>query len=401
MRQLGMIAALVLGMGLAAPGTRAQDPGAKPGNQVEAAVLRIEHPRPLPVSRLDLPPEDLGFAGAELATADNMTTGQFMGQDFGVTLVSAAPDEATAALETLIADGAHLIVTLADGATTAALAQAAGDRALILNAQAPDAALRGADCRANLLHVVPSRQMLADALAQFLVWKRWSRWFLIEGSHPEDKALAEAYRAAAAKFGAQIVETRVFEDTGGARRTDSGLVQVQAQLPVFTQRAPEHDVVITADENEVFAAYIPFHTWDPRPVAGSAGLRPVIWHPAHEAWGATQLQRRFEAAAGRPMREADYAAWTALRAVGEAATRTGATEWSVLRDFILGTEMELAAFKGQALSFRDWDGQLRQPILLAADEIVVSTSPQDAFVHRVTPLDTLGLDRPETDCTLD
>jgi hypothetical protein len=39
--------------------------------QVPAAIVRVEHPRPLPISRLDLPPEDLGLAGARLATADN------------------------------------------------------------------------------------------------------------------------------------------------------------------------------------------------------------------------------------------------------------------------------------------------------------------------------------------
>ncbi len=391
MRLSGLICALAVAA-LPASGAVAQSAA------VEAAVLRVEHERPLPISRLDLPPEDLGFAGGLLATADNNTTGGFLGQEFKLETVSVAPEAAVEALETLIDGGATFVVTLADAPTTLALAEAAGDRALILNAQAPDMALRGADCRANLMHVVPSRQMLTDALAQFLVWKRWPRWFLIEGSHPEDTALADAYRASAAKFGAQIVETRVFEDTGGARRTDSGLVQVQAQVPVFTQRAPEHDVVVVADESEVFGAYIPYHTWDPRPVAGSVGLTPVIWHPAHEAWGATQLQRRFESAAGRPMREADYAVWMALRVLGEAATRTAATDPAALGDYILGAELELAAFKGQALSFRDWDHQLRQPILLAAGDIVASVSPQEGFVHQVSPLDTLGTDRAESEC---
>ena len=136
--------------------------------------------------------------------------------------------------------------------------------------------------------------MLADALAQFLMWKNWPEWFLVAGSHPEDEGLAQAYRRAAAKFGAKIVEERVLEDTGGARRTDSGHVQVQKQMPVFTQRAPDHDVLIAADENDIFAAYLPYQTWDPRPVAGSAGLVPRSWHPAMEAWGATQFQNRFE-----------------------------------------------------------------------------------------------------------
>ena len=370
------------------------------GATVAAAVLRVEHPRPLPISRLDLPPEDIGFAGGELATADNLTTGGFMGQDFTVELVSTPPEEAVAALEALIGQGIGFIATMADAETTLALADAAGERALILNATAADDRLRGADCRANLLHLAPSNAMLADALAQFLMVKQWGDWFLVEGSHPADTELAEAYRRAAAKFGARIVETRVFEDTGGARRTDSGHVQVQAQMPVFTQRAAAHHVLVAADETEVFAAHLPFHTWDPRPVAGSAGLSPMSWHPAHEAWGGTQLQTRFERQANRPMRPEDYNVWMALRALGEAATRTGTTEDAALRDYMLGPDFGLGVFKGQPVSFRDWDRQLRQPVLLAAGDVVVSVSPQDQYVHQFSPLDTLGTDRPETACTL-
>jgi len=367
--------------------------------QVPAAIVRVEHPRPLPISRLDLPPEDLGLAGARLATADNNTTGGFLGQEFALSEHVAAPEGAVAALEAALADGALFVVTMADADTTLALADAAGERALILNALAPDDRLRGEDCRANVLHLAPSRAMLADALAQFLMVKRWSDWLLIEGSHPGDQLQAEAYRRAAAKFGARIVEERVFEDTGGARRTDSGHVQVQAQMPVFTQRAPEHHVLVAADENDVFASHLPYHTWDARPVAGSAGLMPVSWHPALEAWGGTQLQNRFERLAARPMRPKDYAAWMALRAVGEAATRTQATDLATLRDYMTGPEFGLGVFKGQSASFRPWDGQLRQPVLLAAGDVVVSVSPQDQFVHQVSPLDTLGTDQPETTCS--
>lgn len=157
----------------------------------------------------------------------------------------------------MIVAGLPFIVTLADDATTLALADAVGERALILNAQARGDRLRNDDCRANPIHVAPSHAMLADGLAQFLVWKKWNRWFFVKGSHAEDDDLAAAYTRAARKFGAKIVEERLFEDTGGARRTDSGHVQVQAQLPVFTQRAPEHDILIAADERGIFAPYMP------------------------------------------------------------------------------------------------------------------------------------------------
>ncbi len=365
---------------------------------VRAAVLRVEHPVPLPISRLDLPTEDRGFAGGRVGTSDNATTGQFLGQVFETEYVSVPPEGALDALEALIADDHRLIVTLADAPTLLMLADAAQDAALLFNATAADTALRNEDCRANVVHVGLSRGMQADALAQFLVFKRWTRWFLIEGSHPRDTALADAYRAAAEKFGARIVEARVFEDTGGARRTDSGHVQVQAQLPVFTQRARDHDVVIVADESQVFAAHMPYHTWDARPVAGSAGLRPVIWHAAQEAWGGTQLHSRFTRQIGREMREEDYATWLAMRIIGEAATRAGSMEFDSIRTAILSGDLDFAGFKGQPLSLRDWDHQIRQPVVLGADNVVVSVSPQDEFLHQFSPLDTLGTDRPETLC---
>ena len=220
----------------------------------------------------------------------------------------------------------------------------------------------------------------------------------VEGSHPADADLASAFRNAATKFGAEIVEERVYEDTGGARRTDTGHVQVQQQMPVFTQGAEDHDILVVADDTGIFAEYLPYQTWDARPVAGSAGLVPRTWHPALEAWGATQFQNRFEAMAGRPVRDEDYQAWLAVRIIGEAATRTGSADPAALRAHILSPEFEVAGFKGQKLTLRDWDHQLRQPILLTTGALTVSVSPQDAFLHQVSQLDTLGKDRPETEC---
>ena len=287
---------------LAASALVASATWASADTEYKAAVLRVDIPgQPLPISRLDEPPADNGFAGAMLATADNATTGSFMKQTFVTETVVATPETAEAEMQKLLDAGIWWIVTMADAPTTAKLADMAGDKAIVLNAAATDDTLRGEDCRANLLHTAPSDAMLTDALAQYLVWKRWTDWFLIEGSHPEDQALAAAYGRAAKKFGAKIVEERVYEDTGGARRTDSGIVQVQEQMPAFTQRAPEHDVVVAADRaGRLRGACCPITPgsrgrWRARP-----GWCPNSWHPAHEAWGATQFQTRFEKQAQPP-----------------------------------------------------------------------------------------------------
>ncbi len=388
----GLVLSLsALGSVAAPPPAAAQD--------VNAAVIRVDYPSLLPLSRLDLPADNRGFAGARLATEDNRTTGQFMGQSYETKEVRVPPEEALAAFQTLMDEGQRLVVVIAGTKDLLAMADAAPEDALLLNASSGSVALRSAECRANLLHIAPSDAMRTDAVAQFLVWKRWTEWFLIEGSNPEDTALADAYRASARKFGAQITEERSFEDTGGSRVSDSGHVLVQRQIPVFTQDAEDHDVVVAADASDVFAEYLPYHVWDAAPVAGSAGLRPLTWAPTHESWGATQIQRRFEELAGRSMTDIDYQTWLALRVVGEAVTRTTSADPATLRDYILSPDFELAAFKGVPVTFRNWNGQLRQPILLSNGRMTVSVSPQEGFLHEVSPLDTLGLDRPESECT--
>jgi ABC transporter substrate binding protein (PQQ-dependent alcohol dehydrogenase system) len=171
-------------------------------------------------------------------------------------------------------------------------------------------------------------------------------------------------------------------------------------MGLATQRASNYDVLIVADESEVFGEYVPYRTWDPRPVVGTQGLVPTAWDRVNEQWGATQIQRRFIAQAKRPMLERDYAAWLAMRAIGEAATRTNSTDPAVLKRYLLSENFKLAGFKGVPLSFRPWDQQMRQPILLASARTLVSVSPQEGFLHPVSPLDTLGYDKPESHCRL-
>jgi ABC transporter substrate binding protein (PQQ-dependent alcohol dehydrogenase system) len=287
---------------------------------------------------------------------------------------------------------ADILLKVADGGRERGL--------IFFNAGASDDRLRQEDCRANVIHVAPSRFMLADGLAQYLVWKRWRRWLLVVGSHDPDKLYAAAVRRAAGRFGAKIVQERVFEDTGGARRSDSGLVQIQSQIPLFTQSAPDYDVLIAADESQVFAPYLPYRTSEARPVAGSAGLVPTSWDASHDQWGAIQLQNRFRRSFSRRMTALDMQAWTAARMIGEAVEHVQSAEAQRIFDFIKGPDFALAAFKGRKLTVRDWDLQLRQPILLADGRVIVSVSPQEGFLHQYSELDTLGIDRPETKCRL-
>ncbi len=370
---------------------------------VNISYLTQEVERLPPLSLLD-PVEipDEGFAGARLGQEDNQTTGGFLGHDYVLDNVTIEADgDLVDAAKQMLDEGSQLLVIDAPADTLLAIADLPeAENALLFNAGAQDDRLRTDECRANLFHIIPSRAMKADALAQYLIWKRWREWFLIHGTQEIDLAMQAALERAATKFGAKIVETRSYEYEATARRTDSGHVQVQTQLPVFTQNAPDHDVVVVADESDVFGEYLPYRTWDPRPIAGTHGLRPTAWHRSHEQWGGTQMQGRFEDSAGRWMTEKDYAAWLAVRSLGEAVTRTNSADPTALRDYMRGDDFEIAAFKGEGLTFRTWNNQMRQPVLLVAPRILISVSPQDEFLHQRTPLDTLGFDQPESNCAL-
>lgn len=354
------------------------------------------------LSLVEQPAENNGVAGARLAIEDNNTTGKFLNQQFTLEefRLKDGDDAAKAAVELADRNIGFIIADLPADALLKA-ADAILDRGTVLfNAGSIDDRLRERDCRANVIHSAPTRSMLADGLAQYLVWKQWKRWMLVVGSHEDDKLYADALRRAATRFGAKIVQERVFEDTGGARRTDSGVTLIQRQMPVFTQQAPAYDVLVAADESEVFASYLPYRTWDPRPVAGSAGLVPKSWDAAHDQWGAVQMQNRFLKLNSRRMTALDMQAWTAARMIGEAASRTKSVDPKALFEFLKGPDFSIAAFKGQRLTLRDWNLQLRQPILLGDGRMVVSVSPQEGFLHQFSELDTLGVDRPETKCKL-
>ena len=327
--------------------------------------------------------------GARLGIEDNNTTGRFTHQTFSLDeehLAAAAdPAEATGRLAKR---GSGLVVSLLD---SAALLKAAPAEAILFNAAAEDESLRNQDCRANILHVLPDRGMLADALGQYLVKKRWTRWMLTFGSGPGDAAYAEAIRRAARRFGAKVVLERQWTFEADSKPEN--------EVPTFTQGA-DYDVVVAADEAGAFGDLLSYRLWLPRPVAGTQGLVAKGWDAQAEDWGAQQLQNRFRKLAGRPMTPVDYAAWLAVRAVGEAAGRAGKAEPGALRAALLSPDFKVAGFKGRQLSFRDWDHQMRQPILLAAANGVIAVAPVDGFMHPTTDLDTLGTDSPETKCRM-
>ncbi len=348
---------------------------------------------PPALSNLDPIIADKGLQGALLAIKDNNTTGQFTGQEYILNEVTVpVGGNVVDAYKALKPEQQALLVSNLPVAKLKKIAQAASQsKTLIFDAATRDDKLRNEACYRNIFYLLPSRAMRADALGQFMLKKRWRKWFLVIGPNPKDRLYAVALKRAAKRFGMKIVEQKNWTHTFDARRT------AQSDVPVFTQGV-DYDVLVVADEKGLFGEYLQYRTWIPRPVIGTQGLVATAWHRVHEQWGAVQLQNRFKKVAGRWMTEQDYAAYLAVRSIGEAVTRTQSGETDGIQKFLLSEEFALQGYKGKPLSFRPWSRQLRQPVLLAAARSMVSVSPQEGFLHPISELDTLGYDKSESKC---
>ena len=198
-------------------------------------------------------------------------------------------------------------------------------------------------------------------------------------------------KKSAKKFNIKSKEERVWDFASDLRRT------AQKEIPIFT-KGVNYDIMVVADEKGEFGEYLSYRTWDPRLIVGSQGLKPTNWHRTHEQWGATQMQNRFRRKSGRWMTPVDYSAWVAVRVIGEAVSRVQDNKLQSIKEYLFSEGFGIGAYKGVKVSFRNWNGQLRQPILLAAPRSMVSVSPQEGYLHPTSELDTLGVDEPESSC---
>ncbi|GJD32735.1 hypothetical protein PMNALOAF_4012 [Methylobacterium adhaesivum] len=402
-----LIPVLLLGLcGPWSPPAAAQEPArsaeeAGPAPVPAATETRIGflyRPEPAPSSYdAEAAPEDEAVAGARMAIKDNNTTGRFTKQTYALDEI--ALDGTKSAVDSareLAGRGLKFLVLALPADEVLAVADAVkGEGVTVFNAAAPDDRLRGADCRKNVFHVIPSRAMQTDALAQFFTLMRWRKMFLITGPQDNDRLYAEAFKNSARKFNLKITAEKPW--TFGPLAKARGDTPTRSEAMVFT-RGVDYDLAIVADEANDWGDYVPFRTVDPRPVAGTQGLIATTWHPTLETWGAAQAQNRFRRQAGRLMRPLDYQAWAAVRSIGEAATQKKTADPTVLAPYFADPAFSLPAYKGVSLTYRPWDHQLRQPVIVVQPKAMVSVAPEQGFTHQRTPLDTLGIDLPETTC---
>ena len=346
------------------------------------------------LSNINSLPENSGLSGAQLAVNDANSTGKFINQMFTLSQFELnAPKELLKRIDQQFKNGVFVFLVSGDSDVFEDIDKWAKNKpVLVFNVSESEDEMRYTLCLSSVLHTVPSYRMKSDALAQWLVAKRLSKILLIKGKGAADEHIAHAFSLAAKRFGLSIIDERVWDFNTDLRRS------TQQEIPLFTQTSRSYDVVFVADAHKDFAEFIPYNTYLPRPVIGSAGLEALAWHRVIEQWGAAQLQSRFRKMVARDMNELDFSAYLAVRSVAQAAQQTGSGKPAELIDYIHSDAFELAAYKGRKLSFRSWNGQLRMPLALVQPNAFVSESPQAGMLHPTNELDTLGFDAREMRC---
>ena len=160
------------------------------------------------------------------------------------------------------------------------------------------------------------------------------------------------------------------------------------------------DVVFVSDIEGEFGRYLPYQTNNPTPVIGTEGLQAASWHWAWERHGAPQLNQRFERNSQRRMQGPDWAAWAAVKSVIESVLRTKSVDFETVETYLRSERLNLDAYKGSPVSYRSWDNQLRQPVLLHTYNAVVDRAPVRGFLHPTENMDTLGYDQGDRRCQL-
>lgn len=361
---------------------------------VDISYVKLTQQSAPALSNLFEVPENTGYAGAELAINDSNTTGRFLQQHFELkNFTTEKPTELLPHLKEEYKQGRRIFVL--DVPLTHLIpinAWAKNKAVLLFNVSESADSLRNKQCLASVFHTLPSDAMKSDSLAQWLLYRRLNNVLVIRGGKNEDRQLATSFKRSAKRFGIKIIDEKEWDFNTDMRRS------AQQEIPLFTQTVKNYDVVYVADQSKDFAEFIPFNTYLPRPVIGSAGLEALAWHAVIEQWGAAQLQGRFVELASRKMNEMDFAGYLAVRSVAQSVHELNTKDSTQIINYIKSDAFELAAYKGRKLSFRSWNQQLRMPLALVHPHALVSQSPQPGMLHPVTELDTLGFDAQESQC---
>jgi len=334
-----------------------------------------------------------GVAGAELGLEELKRLKRVAKAHFAMQRESVSGSATMVeAIERMLAEGISFFVLDApDDVIAEVAARTAGLGAILFNTTATGDDLRNELCQPHLFHTAASRAMLADAVAQYLVAQKWQDVLILRGPLDEDNEMVVAFERAADLFGLDIEDVRDFVLGSDPRAREVNDL-------AFLTGSASYDAVFVADLDGEFALSVPYATQDPAAVVGASGLMPRTWHWSYLRHGAPQVHGRFERMHGRRMGEADWSAWIAMKTIGNGIARAKSTDPATVADFLRAGKFRIDGSKGPGMSFRPWNNQLRQPIMLTTGDWVTVRAPVEGFKHRTNDLDTLGHDERDSTC---
>ena len=365
---------------------------------VNIAYIEIEndsrYDADIAYTRIQLKPTGRPFAGALVAYGESEKLFDILGKEIEISrFVVKDNEEILNKIKELVSQNTHFFIIDADSSFFKKIPEFDLKNIAIFNITEPDDSLRQENCDSRVFHTIPSYSMLSDALAQYLVFKNWKKILLLKGPYEEDTIIADSFINSSNKYGLDIIETKDFILSNDPRKREEN------NLALLTI-GKKYDVIYLADSDGEFGRYLPYSTKNPNLVIGSTGLTAETWHWSFERHGAPQLNSRFaDIDDSRRMSNFDWAAWAAVNTIFKSSMKSKSVDSKKIIDFFKSDKFGLDGFKGPRLSFRLWDNQMRQPILLSTHNALIYKTPIEGFLHEKNDLDTLGSDELETRCS--
>jgi ABC-type branched-subunit amino acid transport system substrate-binding protein/ABC-type amino acid transport substrate-binding protein len=275
------------------------------------------------------------------------------------------------------------------------LSRIAAERDLVFfNVGASDDALRGEQCRVTTFHVEASASMYADAAIAWYTGQGLDDWYLIHEATESGEELAEHVRA---RLAGQPSPAKLV----GASAVEPGQLVYVSEIQAIREAAP--DVVLLqlgAEELHIFYGQLQgqrveavvtavpevraqtrefLYRFSRAAPDFATAPRPALWETSVAEGEAGEINEGYTSRAGDPMEPSAWAAYTAVLFTFEAAAANAAGDAVSLVEFLSDPETSLDLGKGEGVSFRAWDHQLRQPLYM------VQVDPDAAWGRRLSP----------------
>lgn len=393
----------LLAIGAAAAAT----PPVAPARAQEAGPLRIGAVLPIaggviPSARLNLGPVgEAARMGLILGEEDASRNGELLGWSTAVTIANAPGAETAArAAQRLIAR--EKVSVLVGGFTreeVEALSRVAGESGvLFLNIGATSDALRHS-CSATTFHIEASAAMYIDAIFGWFLRAGYRHWYLVHDDGAESRNQYERALASMKErhWAAEVVGSGVLRQDDSRDfapvLADIGkagpdvvlmLTDWRTQLDMLSHYEAAGLTVPVTGFPDPAAQMRDFYlaSRQAAPVAGS-GYRAALWEATLDAYGARELNARFDGRWGRPMDAPAWSAYQAVKIAFEAAINADATDAASLAGYFASEQGLFDVSKGIGMTFRPWDHQLRQSLYLAKiNPDAAPSSDLDALLAR-------------------